>query len=228
MKRVLISLAVAGALLAGAFALGLDPVTIKRTAKAGDTFNYDLSAKMTVNGQDGDVTAKIKHVVKTVGDDGGLTIEQTTSDITYNGMDVNASADPTVVKTKANGEITDFSMPDQMGPGLRYANLLQFFYPPNPINVGDSWTVKTPANEKLGAVEVNADFKLVGEEKIGNFDTYKVEATKKEAGTDPGSIHGFFWLNKDDGSMVKADLDLTNVTLAFGSSSGKTTLTRIP
>lgn len=233
MKRVLYSGLAATLLTSVALAVALDTITLKRVATVGHKTNFKVEGSMTLSfdGQEHTLAAKAIDTVTAVDSNGNITVESVQKDLLFDGNPPPGQAgDPPAVKAvyKPNGEIVSVTAPQ--GPGgssIRLQNLSAFYYPEKPVNVGDMWSVDIKSAVE-GAVPLHADFKLVGPEKVGTTDTYKVDETAKETGTDAGSIHNVFWVNPTDGEIVKQTSELTNV--AFGpivATAGKMTMTKI-
>lgn len=223
MKRLAFTLSVAAVVVALGVA-GLDAITLKRSPKVGDKIVYSMEGNISIQGQDGAIAGKGSEVIKAVDATGTYTAETAQLQMSFNGQEF-PPQDPTTQVEKADGEIVSISGP-AAGNGSRLNNLLQLYFPLNPVNPGDTWSRELkPAPE--GSVPIHVDGKFIDLEKLGDWDTAKIEETVKETDKDGGSVHSTFWVNPTDGSMYKEVSELTNVS--FGpaiASTGKLTVTR--
>jgi hypothetical protein len=205
-----------------------DPVSIKRTPKVGDTASFTMEATMNINGQDGHITGKGNEKVTAVDQTAGtFTTIETQSDVTFNDSPVGQDQQVTQVQ-KLTGEVVSITGGSQDANPYRFQDLIQPYLPSAPLNVGDAFTMDIKSTND-GIVPIHVDGKLVAMEKVGSFDTAKLEETVKETGgTDPGSAHSFLWVNVVDGSLIKQTADLTNIQLGpISVSAGKMSLTRV-
>jgi len=78
-----------------------------------------------------------------------------------------------------------------------------FVIPDNAVKVGDSWTYEIKEDKKTGAAAAKASYSLVGEDKVGAIDSFKIKFSVKESGADAASSEGTMWLSKADSMLVK-------------------------
>jgi hypothetical protein len=131
----------------------------------------------------------------------------------------------------ADGSVKQLNGDDSTAGASAYriANLQSMIDPGKPLNVGDVWSVDIKADSKTGAEAAKADFKILAEEKVDDVDTIKVQANIKEtSGSDPAASEGTYWLEKANGSVVKAELKWTDVPIPGAPTpiSGTVNLTR--
>jgi len=93
---------------------------------------------------------------------------------------------------------------DQNDPNVyRMANLQSLQYPATPVKVGSAWDVVIKKDDR-GAVDAKGTCKIEAQEKIGDFDTYRIHATIKELiDRDPASVDATYWVNLKNGMVVK-------------------------
>jgi hypothetical protein len=214
-KRIYILGLVAVLSATGFAALG-DGFKIGLKAKAGDLRKYTLSAQIDFSGTPIEFTANTTEKVTKVETDGSYVLEsgQTDAKIVMGGASQDSpNGNPVVAHYKPSGEVTkiDGDASSANANAYRMATLSMLIDPGKEQQVGDSWTFDVKANKDTGAVDAKAEYKLIGEEKVGKFDTLKIKVTIKElTGDTPASSDGFVWIDKTDGSEVKTEAKWTN------------------
>jgi hypothetical protein len=226
MKRFSFSVLAIGALFAVGFAVAFDAINLKRTPKVGDKVTFSLDGTLTISGMDVAIGGKGTETITGVGTDGTFTADSTQTEFTINGQSQSLPDTPTKQVEKLDGELVSAKGPGE-ADSARLNNLLTFFAPETPVNVGDTWSRDIKPTVE-GSVPIHVEGKLVGLEKIGSWDTAKIDETVKETGADGASAHSTIWVNTIDGSGVKQVADVANI--AFGPttvSTGKLTMTRV-
>ncbi|AIE86175.1 hypothetical protein [Fimbriimonas ginsengisoli] len=194
----------------------VDGFSVARKAKKDEVHKYSMKADVDYSGVPVVVNATISEKVTDVAADGAYTLEQMQVDgkVTINGSTSDMpGGPPTSMIYKANGEVSKIlgDKAQATGGAYRMANLGLLVDPGKALAVGDAWTFDVKADKTLGTVAAKADFKLLGEEKIGTHDTLKVKATVKETeGDAPATSDGTMWIDKADGSMIKTEVKWTN------------------
>jgi hypothetical protein len=188
-------------------ALAQDAIQLKRTVKAGEVTKYMIKADFNFGGTDASFSSVAIETVKKVDENGNFTIESKSSDakVVVGGQE-NALPDNSSVTTtfKPTGEVLDVKADGANGPSGRIAAMQATYFPTKPIKVGDSWDVDVKPDTKLGSVGLKGTFKLEAAEKVGDFDTYRIKESVKEAsGTTPWTNEGTVWISVKDGSLVK-------------------------
>jgi len=209
-----------------------DGISLKRTQKVGAVHKYKQEGKFEVGGQQIDYQSKSTQKIVKVADDGGYVEESVSSDVTINGQEPpggGAAAVTTTTKFSAKGEILEVKGENIDATAYRFANLSIFITPENEVKAGDSWTYEIKEDNKTGAVAAKATFTLVGEDKVGSVDAYKVKFSIKENGTDGAASEGTAWLDKSDLSLLKVTAKWTNAPVpgAPVTISGDITITLI-
>lgn len=212
MKLQVLGLA-ALAVTASAFAV-VDGLSVARKPKEGEQIRYRMAADVEYGGMA--LKAKFLVTEKTVkvDSDGSFKLEQAQLEgkLDMNGQeqDIPTGGPTTTVYTK-EGDVKEITG-DQTSPDTyRLANLGVLHDPGKTLSVGDTWTYEIKGDAKTGAVPAKAEYKILGEEKVGSWDTLKVKSTIKESeGTDPASSDGTIWISKADGSTVKMDVKWVN------------------
>ena len=212
MKLKMIAL-LAVAASATAFA-ALDGFSVARKPKEGDQVRYRMTADVDFGGMAIKAKFLVAEKVTKVEADGSYKLEQTQLEgqIDLNGQtqDMPTSGATTMVYTK-EGVIKEISGADSTPDSFRMANLGILTDPGKTLNIGDTWTYEIKADSKTGAVAAKADYKVLAEEKIGDWDCLKIQSTVKETeGSDPASSEGTTWILKSDGSTVKSETKWIN------------------
>lgn len=202
------------ALSTAAMAVVVDGFTIGRRPKAGDVHQYTMNADLDLNGVPIKVKGLLSEKVAKVDTDGAYTVEQTQIELkaVLNGQetDIPSSGSSTMIY-KQSGEVKTVVGDEGKAESYRMANLNLVYDPGKPVNVGDTWSYDIPANKDTGAVAAKAEFKLLGEEKVGAHDALKLKQTVREtAGDAPAASDGTVWVDKADGAVLKSDAKWTN------------------
>jgi hypothetical protein len=212
-----------------AVAMAAQAFTIKRTPKQDEVAKYRMKGEFEVLGQQATFTGMVQEKVLKVAEDGNYTIEssQLEGKVNINGQEIEMNSPPSVSVYKPGGDIVEIQG-DSSEAAYRSAILNQFFEPGKPVAVGDSWTKEIAGAPRTGGIGAKADFKVLGEEKVGTVDTLKIKATIKETGAEPASTESTVWLSKADSTLVKIEGKWNNVPMpgAPAPISGNVTMTR--
>ncbi len=208
--------------------------TLKRVVKTGDVYKFKLKADLEFSGQQVGFTSNISEKVTDASADGNYKVESTQSDskINMNGQeqDIPEQGHSNTVTYNAAGEILEITGDSVEAGAYRMATLGVLKAPDAAVKTGDAWSYKIAANSKTGVVAANADYKILGDEKIDTKDTIKISVKVKETeGSDPASNEGTIWVDSKDYSIVKSDTQWTNAPIpgAPGPINGKVVLTRV-
>ena len=215
MSRPSATIVLFSVLAASAFCHPADGITLKRVFKVGDKGVESITGKLEVGGQSAEVILKTKSEVKSIDPDGTAHLEAQQIQASFNGQDSPASDGPTKIALKATGELVSYES-TEASANPKPQILTGFYYPTTDVKVGDSWTVTIKGSDKLDPADITAEMKLDGDEKIGGADTWKVEGTIKEKGTDGGSSKNTYWIDKASGRVVKEEAVLSSVEVASG------------
>lgn len=196
-------------------AFAQEAVSLKRSAKLGDTAKYKMTVKVLFGDLEYSVTSANVVKVTKVAEDGAITSssKQTDIKIKVKGMEGDYSApDQEIIATRTpTGELLNLSAEKVDGTSYRLENLAAFRAPENPVKAGDKWSVDFKADEKTGALAAKASYEVIALEKVGPYDTAKIKWTYAESeGETKASSEGFVWLWTLDGSLVKAEGKLKN------------------
>jgi hypothetical protein len=215
MNRRIHSIGVLAVIALSAVAMAaVDGFSVARKPKEGDTHKYRMTADVDLGGVPITVKGLLSEKVTKVETDGSFTQEETQIELkaTVAGQetDIPSSGSSTMIYLPT-GEVKSIAGDEGKAESYRMANLGIIYDPGKPLNVGDAWSFDIKANKDTGAVDAKADFKLLGEEKVGDVDTLKIKATVKEtSGATPASSDGTVWISKADGSLIKSEAKWVN------------------
>lgn len=209
-----------------------DGVNLKRQPKVGDAVKYRLKAEVNVAGTDAVFSTLINEKITKVESNGNYTVESTQSDtkLSISGQDSEVPAQgPETTTFKATGEVVEIKS-DQVGPEVyRLANLQSMIVQDKAVKVGDEWTAEIKKDEKTGAVAAKGTYKVEAQEKVGDYDTYRIKYSFKETegGDAAASVEGTVWVSTKDNTLVKAVGNWKNAPFpGAGPIDAKITLTR--
>ena len=209
-----------------------DGINLKRTAKVGDSITFKLKADVEVGGMEANFTAKVVEKVTKVESNGNYTVESSQKEgkIQFGGQEMEAPESTQTFTYKATGEVLDIKADSVDSSVYRMANLQAFVVPDKALKTGDEWPVEVKKDEKTGAVALKGTYKIDGEEKVGDYDCFRVKFSLKETegGDSAASADGTSWISKKDGTLVKADGKWNNAPFpgAPGPINAKVTMTR--
>ena len=204
-----------GILALTALALAAQAMELKWTPKVGDKSTYKIDGTFEIEGI-GEIKLGGSRTETITSVDADKIVADSTSNMTANVMgnelpvpatteSVTSKPDGTVIEIKANGTVVPSA-------GMRLAHVTMFAYPTKPVAVGDTWNVDVKMNEKLDLPGYKIEYKLVGEEKVANWDVWKVTAKGGETeGEAPSKVDATFWVDKKDGSVVRSLSKLTDI-----------------
>lgn len=200
------------ALLSAVAFAALDTFNLRATLKEGDVRRYKLTGELEFAGQKAGLTASVREEIIKVETNGNYTVksEQLETRITFAGQELPPQDAPATQSTyDANGRTVASQGIEGMETG-RFETLGLFFRPDEPKKIGDSWTHDVKADAAKGIVAATATFKLVGQEKVGEWDTLRVESTVQETGSDPAKAQSTHWLRTSDMAVVRSITRMTN------------------
>ncbi len=224
--KLKVGVSLLAALLAVAAFARLDDYTFKSTPKVGDVHKYRDVLKFDVAGTDYDYSdITIRKVVR-VDANGGFAVKEELSDVKVNDMPPpdGVGRSDTTTTFSANGEILKIEGDRVDENSYRFGNLLTFYFPDKSLHDGDTWSFDIKANKDTGAVAAKADYTLVGLDKVGQTDAYKVKFSVKESNGVGASSDGTVWFSKSDLTMLKLTGNLTNAPVPGATISGELTV----
>lgn len=213
MKRIRNATLVVMAITA-AVAFAADGFKLRRAVKVGEEITMRLTADVEVMGMSATFSAKIKDKVTKIEDNGDYTIESTQSEgkISFNGQEMDApGGEPTSTKYSAAGQILSMSGEAVTDDQMRIASMSAFAFEDKAYNVGDKIAYETKPSKSNGNVGAKVTLEVSGTEKVGEWETVKVNYTFKEtAGETPAESTGTAWLLQKDASIVKVQGEYKN------------------
>jgi hypothetical protein len=206
----------------------------KAAPKVGSAGDFKETVKLTISGQEVNISTDLHMNVDSVLPSGDFKITQTESNtqVTVGGQSVPApESKPQSLTIGANGELKEASVEGGDANWYRIYNLSVFLHPDTPVKLGQSWTKSLPANKSTGAVALKATYTAVSKEKVGQWNTVKVTYKIQETDVDsPGTGEGTLWINVEDGQPVKEETSFKNATFPGGggqTGDGGSTLERV-
>lgn len=219
------------AVFTAAFAVAQDPVALKRAPKEGDSAKYKLQVDTEFGGMKIKFTANVLEKVTKVNADGSYVVSSEQSDAMLD-MDGQQQPAPSeigaLVSTtyRPDGTVAEIVGDSVNGDAYRVSNMQTITWPKENVSVGSKWTQEYKADAAKGSVDGTSNYEIVGREKIGSHDCFKISFDYKEkAGSDPASAKGFSWVDVATGLMVKAEGEWTNAPIAGQMISGKVSMT---
>ena len=182
----------------------LAPVTLARLPKLGERARYRLGAVIDLPGQEpvrfeGTLDEKVRSVEKeTVTTDVTSRISVDLTGIVRQGLPIES-----IRVEKTDGEILTSSKIDGtlLFATPRVDRLRAVYFPSFPVEIGAGWW-RTRAKDE--SPPFASYLTLVGEEKIGAWDSWRISIDASEADdARPIRVKGVVWIDKADGSLVK-------------------------
>jgi hypothetical protein len=229
------SLGLAALLALSTFALAAQAGPLVRKPKVGEELKYRIKVNVDFGGQDIVFSGLQTEKITEVGTDGTYTVESRRSDIKVmvGGQEMEGAGSEAETATTSvynlDGTIKEIRGDQADGSAYRFSNLLSVFLNGKEAKVGDTWSNEKAGDTKTGAAGYKSTYKIVGEEKIGSSDTWKVEfSTKESEGDAPATADGTVWLDKAEATMVKMESKWTNAPIpgAPGPVNGSVSITR--
>lgn len=221
------TLALAALALAAAAHAGQQAHTILFKPVKGSKTVYSLSFVFDSTGTQVTYQAKLTNEVVDVKEDGAFIVVSYQSDhVTI----VNGKKEPSQAETITAVTTYDkYGRPTAVGgdeatpASFRVANLTSFIAPQKDVEVGESWVVDIPANEKEKTPAIKHTYKLV----TVQDGVAIVEMTALESLSDyPGSVRGRVWVELKTGEQTKFDLAVKNMPIGEMYVDGKVLITR--
>lgn len=223
------------ALLAlSALALAAQAMDLKWTPKVGDKATYKVAGNFELAGAGEIVLAGTRtEEIKTVEADKIVSTSMTKMTVNAMGNEIPVPDSTETVTAKSDGTVLEVKTTADAptGGAMRLAHLSSLVYPSKAVAVGDTWTAEGKKDEKADLPGYKLEFKLVGEEKVGTWDTWKITSKGGEAeGDTPTKIESTYWVDKKDGTMVRSLSQLTDAVFSpqVPPLSGKMDVTRQP
>lgn len=197
-------------LLVTALAVG-QGAALQRKAKVGDTLKYKLEMNLLLFGDTATYTSTLTEKILSVETNGNYAVERSQSNYKVEfGGEEGTVADEDTAKTVTtftpSGEVVSIKSDLLNASVYRLAQMETIHLPGKEVKKDETWTYEVAADEKTGVAKAKADYKVVGEEKIGNHDCWQISINYLETeSTPPASVTGNVWLDKADGSIVKLE-----------------------
>lgn len=215
MKKTFVLLGISAALLAVA---AIDPITLVRDVKVGDTNKTKLSVDLDFGGQTVVYSAESSSTVKEV-KEGELIIEEASSNST---IDIDGQAQPagndavaTVTYDRKTGKIKSMNSDLMDDNAYRFANLILFMWPDKPVDTGTTWEVALPAESALSTPKTTFKYTVEGFEDVKGHRAVKTKFAITEGEGDlPAKSAGTMWVDVKRGFILKAEGTMENAPAA--------------
>lgn len=200
-------------------------VVLKRTPKVGDKASYTVKGAMTVQGLDVALTGTSTEEVTKVDDEKFTVKSSSKMSVSVAGADQPLPDSSQETTTKLDGTLVELLAEAKPGTpsAIRLGHLNTLFLSPKAVANDETWTLEGKRDEKLDTPAYKITYKLIGDEKIGKYDTYKITSEAAETeGAAPTKIKGTFWINKLDGNTIKSHTEMTDAVFdpQYGQMSG--------
>lgn len=217
----------AGAALAFA---GVQGYSLKRTAKQGEVFKYQMSGELELMGQSVGMKAITVNKTTKVEANGNYVVESAMTDgkISINGGEMDLPEQGGTITTfQPDGTVLDVKGEGVEQGGWRMANLMSAIVPNKALNVGETWTSEVKGDSKKQSVDVKGTYTFEAIEKSDWGDTARIKYELKETSGDAAaSMSGTAWIETKTGNMTKLDSTWKDVPIpgAPAPVNGKMTL----
>jgi hypothetical protein len=199
-----------------------DGYSLRRIPKVGAALKYSMEATFDANGGSGTLKATLLEKTTGIDKDGNFTVQQSQIDAsgTFDKEKIDISArTPVTLTYKPNGLVTLISGDLTDANAYRMENLGAVVDPGHPVKIGEVWTNEIKEDKTLKTRAVRAEYKLIGEEKIGAIDTLRIKVLAKENDSDNATSDEFtIWISKEDGSMVQLESKWLNAPFPGASA----------
>lgn len=222
---------IGAALLAvAAVAYAADTFNLKRVPKVGQTYTYTLKAEIVLEGQNVEFRGEQVEKVIEVKEGGLYVVEQgmVNALAIFGGQEIPVpEMPPSRVTMRTNGEIVEIQSEAGDPDAHRVANMMGFRLDRDAYRVGDKWTVEVPGNAEKGILRSRVEVEILARERVLGIDSIKIKTKSTELeGSTPVSVEGTSWIDPTDGSLVKAELSVTNMPMMGMVVQGKFTIER--
>lgn len=183
----------------------------------GQSIDYTLSVKFTLDGQAFEAISDIAIKVSKLEGNGDYTVESLRKNnrVIVAGEEKrdpdSDDAKPEIEKFNAKGEkITkDEVVEDEDDLTALLSSIGDLKPPKDPVKKGDKWTEEVKADEKRHIKAAKIDYEVVGIEKIGAYDVVKVSmAYKQTEGSKPVRYEGSIAFDIRDMSVVLVEASI--------------------
>lgn len=207
-------------------------IDLKWTPKVGDKATYKVKGTFELGGMGEAVLAGTRSEEITEIKDGNVVaVANTKMTANAGGTEFPIPDAKETTKSKLDGTVLEVSVDEKQAgtAGLRLGRVTAFVFPGKPVAIGDTWTAEEKKDEKQDLPGYKVEFKLVGEEKVGAWDTYKVTSKGGETeGDAPTKVEATFWVEKSTGNMVHSLSNLKDAVVDQFTLSGTMDIVRQP
>lgn len=192
----------------GSFA-SADGFSLKRLPQVGSAIKYTMSVDFLANNEKGKISATLLEQVTDVDKAGNFSVQQTQIDArgVYSNEEFDIPPRTPITMTYAPNRMISAIKGDLIDANsYRVEHMATIIDPGKPVNIGDEWVGDIAANKTLGTPSVKLQYRLLGEEKVAETDTLKIQGKAKEIEGVSPAVHTFtIWISKSDGAMIRLD-----------------------
>lgn len=196
------------------FALGTRDaaITLKRVAKPETTYAYNEVQIQKFRGQTVRYDGTLVETIRSVEPNGNIAIQT----IRHGSTDADGMIPPETTVRVYNplGEVVrhETIMSDlERINDLRRLALVSLRYPKGEVKPGDRWTLDWKSKFEDHSFGCKATFTFDAIESVGTIESAKVRLASTERDAGSGSASVTFWVDLRDGSIVKAQGQITNL-----------------
>jgi len=212
-----------------------DHVVLTYKARSGQVARYKNEGTLSVDFSGNKATLDLKETdkvtFKDVSASGDITMESETesAEIGFNGHTQqmpDSEKKTTTITIHPNGVLTAFKASSGSGEEDKDKSDVRLHVATTPIftdkalGTGDKWSVEVKPDSDLGTVAAKEDYEVLGSEKVGDQDTFKIKMSYQETeGSSPLTCTGTVWVEKSTGDAVAADFEIENIPFGSGDQS---------
>lgn len=195
-------------LLAAAFLLALQPVTLQRAPAVGETTRFDLKMETTWEGKSLVFSGRQEESVTAVNLDGTfeMTSKQISSKVSYDGQESDVPAgEPTIFRYGPDNEPLALIGDRVDADAFRLTRVTTVIFPTEGVTEGGTWTRELRDDPEQSLPPVKLRFTFEGSESVAGNETYRIKIEAEELDGDfPTKVTGHVWVSSKTGAMVKA------------------------
>lgn len=211
-------------------------VPLVRKVAKDEAIIYSLEINMILFAEPATYSSTLTEKIVEVGENGQYSVEKSQSDYKVEifgeeGNVADSDMPKPVFTYTPTGELVSVKGELQTADVYRMAQMETIHLPNKEVKKDDVWTYEVPADVPHGVVKAKADYKVTGEEKIGEFETWVVSIDYAELeGNAPATLTGNVWLSKKDASVVKLETSWNNAPVPGSQApvGGSTKIERKP
>jgi len=205
-------------LLAAAFLLAPQPVTLKRAPVVGETTRFDLKMETTWEGKDLVFSGRQEEAVTALNLDGTfeMTSKQISSKVSYDGQETDVpTGEPTIFRYGPDNAPLALIGDRVDADAFRLTRVTTVIFPTDGVAAGGTWTRELRDDPEQSLPPVKLTFTFEGSEPIAGGQTHRIKIDAEELDGDfPTKVTGHVWVSAQTGAMVKAKYEIDEAPVA--------------